>query len=582
MQTVDQLLGLLGPSADDQRAARQAAILQFGLGLLGTPKGQEWAGIRNAAQAGLLGRQQYLDDEQQQRMRALQVRGTALDYLNRQSQYDDAELLRKQQAEAAQRFALQTGLQPTGIGGSSTFAPSPITGVPTSIANSPPASAFGMNDRGIGPAPSLLAPTLAPQTPMVSGAAPMPGMPDRRQTAARYKALADYWSSVGRFPQAQTYYKAAQDAMPKLKDQKTLTQNGRRVVVNLYDDGSTQIVPGVGPDMEKAHFLDTGSIVGAVDPFTGTPIPGGGLYNKTTTPDALLSANTSIRGQDLSAQTARRGQDMNAATAKARLDQDINGIPEQFGQPAIDAMAARYNIDGTIPPLGMGRASVAARATIVNRAAELAAQAGVSPTDQRVNQLTNKASAGAMNTLTRQQTMVSAFENTFNKNADLVLEASTKVDRTGAPLINSWLNAGKRSLTGNPELAAFDTAIKSASNEYAKIISGSMGNTPAAESEIKKMDSLLNAQQTPEGVIAVIQMMRRDTQNRMAGFREEKQTLREGMSGRPQATAPGAPPSGLMRNATAIAKAREAIKAGKDPAAVRAYLQQNGYDPTGL
>src|SRR5689334_16212353 len=104
-QTVEDVLGLLGPSADDQAMARRQGLLALSLGLLGTQRGQEFAALGRAGQQGLLAQQQYLDHSQAQKLHQLQLRETALDYLNKQYQYNDAELLRQQQMEAARRFA---------------------------------------------------------------------------------------------------------------------------------------------------------------------------------------------------------------------------------------------------------------------------------------------------------------------------------------------------------------------------------------------------------------------------------------------------------------------------------------------
>lgn len=213
-----------------------------------------------------------------------------------------------------------------------------------------------------------------------------------------------------------------------------------------------------------------------------------------------------------------------------RLDKDIAGDEQPFTSAAIENAAARYNIDGTLPPMGMGKTGAQARSAILNKAAELAAAAGKSGDQQRIDQIGNKANTSALAQLQKQQTMVGAFEKNFVRNADISMELSDKVDRSGIPVINRWLNAGKRSLAGDPELSAYDASLKATSNEYAKIISGSMGNTALAEGEIKKIEGLLNAAQTPEQVKAVINLMKRETQNRIAGFEEEKAALRASMT----------------------------------------------------
>lgn len=219
---------------------------------------------------------------------------------------------------------------------------------------------------------------------------------------------------------------------------------------------------------------------------------------------------------------------------------DQAGAPLQTHQPlstdAITNAAARYNVDGTLPPLGMGKDGAAMRKAILEQAATMAKTAGadgapMSPTEQRVSQLSNKANSSALAKLQQAQTMVGAFEKNFTKNADLALAQSKLTDNSGVPIVTKWINSGKRSITGDPALSTFDVAVKATANEYAKIVSGSMGNTAIAESEIKKVEGLLNAAQTPQQVEAVINFMKKETANRLAGFEEEKKNLRGSMGG---------------------------------------------------
>lgn len=221
----------------------------------------------------------------------------------------------------------------------------------------------------------------------------------------------------------------------------------------------------------------------------------------------------------------------NLALNRQKADADANGVDSGISADAITNAASRYNIDGTLPATGMGKSGAAARAAILNKAAELAGASGVSADDQRIAQIGNKANSAALSKLQQQQTMVGAFEKNFNKNADIALSLSDSVDRTGIPLVNKWVNAGKRSIGGDPDLAAFDASVKATVNEYAKIVSGSMGNTASSEGEIKKISDLLNSAQTPQQVKSVLNLMKRETQNRMQGFEDEKTQLRSSMTG---------------------------------------------------
>lgn len=212
-------------------------------------------------------------------------------------------------------------------------------------------------------------------------------------------------------------------------------------------------------------------------------------------------------------------------------------------QSAVDTAATRYLIDGTLPPMGMGKQAAAGRSAILNRAAELGEQSGQTPEEQRQFQIGTSVNKTAMGQLAKQKTMVGAFEKNFVKNADLALNLSNEFDRAGVPLANKWINAGKRAVSGDPELSKLDIAVKATVNEYAKIISGSMGNTAMAEGEIKKVESLLNAAQTPDQVQEVINFMKLETKNRMAGFEEQESELRAGMKLPGGETPPSNPPS---------------------------------------
>ena len=211
---------------------------------------------------------------------------------------------------------------------------------------------------------------------------------------------------------------------------------------------------------------------------------------------------------------------------------DVKPIEEpapEFSEAAINNAAARYNIDGTLPPMGMGKGGATARSLILNRAAELASN--TSGTDQRVAQLTTKASASTLLQLKKTKTMIKAFEEMANKNADIALEMSDKVDRTGTPVINRWILAGNNKLAGDVDTATFNTAVNVFANEYAKIMSGSMGNTPVSDSARKEAHEILNTAQTPAQLKANIKLLQREMKNRITGLDDSEQALLKSMRG---------------------------------------------------
>jgi hypothetical protein len=201
--------------------------------------------------------------------------------------------------------------------------------------------------------------------------------------------------------------------------------------------------------------------------------------------------------------------------------------------PAIDMAADRFLTDGTLPT-GISKPN---RDAIMNRAAAMAKDKGINP--DRVAQLEVTANKQALGQLSKTETMVGSFERLFVKNADLALALGKKVDNTGVPLLQQYINAGYRASGSSPDLKALDTAIEAVASEYAKIVSGSMGNTAVAQGEKKRIRELINSQLTPQDLIAVINTMKIETKNRMEGFKEQRAELVGSM--RSSTAAPKAP-----------------------------------------
>lgn len=227
--------------------------------------------------------------------------------------------------------------------------------------------------------------------------------------------------------------------------------------------------------------------------------------------------------------TERHQSAMEAKLASAAKGTDV---PE-LDKDTVDYAAEKYNATGQLPTFGFGKAAAALRTQILQRAAHMAKEKGKSGVEVAADAASFKAGQSALSQLQRSEAMVGAFEKNFNMNADLALQISGQVGRTGVPVLNRWLLAGKKSIAGDPDVANFDVAMKSVVNEYTKIISGSMGNTVMAEGEIKKVENLLNSAQTPEQVKSVIAFMKKETGNRMKGFEEKRKEIMKGLSGKP-------------------------------------------------
>lgn len=314
---LSQLQGLLGqfmPNEKDQAAAQKAALIQMGLGLLGARKGREWEQAGNAGQNAMATQQAYLQNAMTQRHQAMTAAGGAMDLLGKTQAFQDDQ---KSRALMQQLFGGGASSGPVQVPGGS-----PSGGLPPGAAG-PPAE----------PMPMPIAPGPKGPTPFAA-----PGS-TKQSKFEQYSALADMFLKGGLPAQAQKWSAEAEKYRPQLESQKTLTQpDGTRVQVNVFKDGTMQVVPGFGPDKEKAHYADTGNSIVPLDPFGNGPV--GAAIPKTQTPDSVASNALTVRGQN-----------MTNSLGYAHLSETQRHNQMVEGDPAVIEQTAQGIASGNLAPL---------------------------------------------------------------------------------------------------------------------------------------------------------------------------------------------------------------------------------------
>jgi hypothetical protein len=206
--------------------------------------------------------------------------------------------------------------------------------------------------------------------------------------------------------------------------------------------------------------------------------------------------------------------------------------------------AIKYNSFGTLPSLGMGASSAGARQKVLTFAAYLShdpnwhppswdaagSPAGATPTtsatptsahptlqnatDVAAAPADMKAQAATMTDMTKRTSVADASEQTALKNLGLAREMLSKADQSGSPLANSIQNKIRSGLFGDPQVSAYQNAISTARNEYARVISmatGAQGITDYAMREGQKLfpDDLAPAQFDANYQVAAREMANR-------------------------------------------------------------------------
>jgi hypothetical protein len=301
------LLDAYGPTDEDRKQAKQLGLLQAAFALMGAQKGREMEALGRAGLLGIAGYNQELRDVGKERLQNVAAR---------------MGIRREEREEGAYQAAQQQ------------------------------AQALELAKQGAMMRPQQAMPEYGPPTEQGAMQPPVAAQPGGFDFARYAQNLA---------PIAPEKALALQQSLAKptrkLKETRSMMMNGQRVTVNLYEDGTHDVLP-YSPDAEKAHFTNVGNAVVPVDPFTGKPI-GGGLPISQS-PDAAASVAAQVRGQNLSAQTAREGH---AITAAGQSRPQWDATAGQWMFPPRSGVAGEAVTPQGFNP-GAGKKEVASRAAV--------------------------------------------------------------------------------------------------------------------------------------------------------------------------------------------------------------------------
>lgn len=254
----------------------------------------------------------------------------------------------------------------------------------------------------------------------------------------------------------------------------------------------------------------------------------------------------------------------------AKADDDI-----PLTKDAVDLLAGKFLSTGVLPPMGMGKSATANRNAVMNRATEMAKDLGLSADDLVAGNASIKALGQSLNKITTQKYAVAQLEETAKRNADLVLELAPKgAGPTNIPVLNRWLQAGRKQIAGDADVTKFDNALSAFSEEYAKVMSGSLGNQAATDSARAAAADRLGKYATQNQLAQGIAVMKTEMQNRMAALDEVESGIRRRIrAGGRDDTAPGDGGGASGPAGAPQAKARRSIQGATD--AQNAWITQN-------
>lgn len=286
----------------------------------------------------------------------------------------------------------------------------------------------------------------------------------------------------------------------------------------------------------------------------GSPtIVGGKIIQYYQKPDGSHVAEVidAPAGVDLSpdAKIEKLGDNMYVSNDKGKSWQlAIAGQPDQLkqlqiqkaqmelqGEKAVDpatlqGMLNVYKSTGTLPSFGLGGKSPL-------RAQFYAALGGADGSQVVADAATNKAArAGVTTALRTQENQYAANQTsigTLDKQLTLAKKYSDQVNRAGSPLIAKYQLAIKNNVFGDPDTATLHNLVKTASYEFAKILSGSSASIAGVTvSSAADAEGMLNEAMGRGQFNQILDVMKQESDFRLksqadtiAGLKKDSQNI---------------------------------------------------------
>jgi hypothetical protein len=230
-------------------------------------------------------------------------------------------------------------------------------------------------------------------------------------------------------------------------------------------------------------------------------------------------------------------------------------------------------LTGKTTAMGMS-ASDPFRRAYQNMRAKIIAERGAGSVAERAAAF--RADAGSLNLLQRQTDQMDGWESNAKKNLEQARQLSKQVGRTGASLLNEYMQFLQGKLEDYPLLAQFRVAVETGAAEYTKVMYSATPSGGTAKDQRDASRNLLNTSMAEGTLNGAIEQMYIDMDNRRDSMHNQiditKYRMGTGVTGPETGGAGGpAPPGGgqppLITNAddyNALPSGTTYRKIGKD------------------
>jgi hypothetical protein len=199
-----------------------------------------------------------------------------------------------------------------------------------------------------------------------------------------------------------------------------------------------------------------------------------------------------------------------------------------FTPEALDLRAYQYLSGNPQAFTNLGRGAQGANriVQITNRAAEILKAQGGDPKEIGRRLAEYKANSASLSQMTRSYDAITAFEQTAVRNGEILIELADKVDRSGVPVIERWVRAGRQA-TGDPDVAKFNAQLQVYRTEAARILTNPNLSGQLTDSARKEIEEFLKPGASAQQIKSVVHLLKRDFDNRRKTLEGQIDAARE-------------------------------------------------------
>jgi hypothetical protein len=201
---------------------------------------------------------------------------------------------------------------------------------------------------------------------------------------------------------------------------------------------------------------------------------------------------------------------------------------------------------------------------VTKRMPSLASERGLDYSDVASAGAERKALTSSLTDRTKYVATATQFINGFNKQADLVDKYAGSGVGGLNPVLNRWVQAGRKQILGDSEVNQLDTAIRGLAREHQRIVTGVTSNAQLHASAQETADQLLNKDMTLDQIKKTLVVMREEANNALDSGKGEVADLKMQLRGVGRGTPPSAEtktqeplPKGLPEGSVKVGKSAD-------------------------